>query len=189
MLSIAMAEWILGLVTSRDRAASTVGDLAEEAPRSVFRFWSVILRIAGAHLWRGIAEEPARMMRVAMLGLAVDAALSLLVAGLSGVVFFIEAWNGHSLPVNSIWWTMGLYAATLPLQVWVGRMLARWAPGRELSACLAYGIAGAVFSLALVLVAPGGLGASALFGVFLSDVVQRAPVLAGAVWGRRLARR
>lgn len=185
-----MAEWILGLVTSRDGAACTVGDLVEEAPgRSVFRFWWVILRIAGAHLGRGLAEQPTRMMRVAILGLAVDAALSLLVAGLSGVVFFVEAWNGHSLPVNSIWWTMGLYAATLPLQVWIGRLLAGWAPGRELSACLAYGIAGAVFSLVLVWVAPGGLGASALFGVFLSDVVQRAPVLAGAVWRRRLAGR
>jgi hypothetical protein len=63
-------------------------------------------------------------------------------------------------------------------------MLARWAPGRELSACLAYWILGSLFSLVMMFVDPGGLGPSALIGVFLIDLLQRTPVLAGAVWGR-----
>jgi hypothetical protein len=184
MRNISTAEWILGLVTSRDRAATTVGDLVEDAPGSVLRFWAAVLRIAGAHLWRGVIEDPARMIRVAILGLAVDVGASLLFAGLSGVVFFVESWNGLPVRVNSMWRTIGLEAPTLLLAMWIGRRLARWAPGRELSACLAYAIAGSLFSFAMMLVAPGGLGPSALWGVFLGDAVRRLPVLAGAMWGR-----
>ena len=156
MHSISTAEWILGLVTSRDRAATTVGDLVEDAPRGVFRFWAAVLLIAAAHLWRGVAEDPARMTRAAMLGLAVDVGASLLFAGLSGVVFFLEAWSGHQISVHSVWRTIALDAPTLLLAVWIGRMLARWAPERELSACVAYGIAGVLFSVAMMMAVPGG---------------------------------
>lgn len=185
MHSTHIAEWILGLVTSRDRAVSTVGDLVEEASsRGMVWFWSGILRISASLLWRGVAENPLRLAGVAFIGLAVDVVASLLAAALSGLVFFFVARSGHQLQGNSVWWTIGLDAPTLLLSLWIGRMLARWAPGRELSACLAYGILGSLFSLVLMFVAPGGLGVSALIGVFLSDLLQRTPVLAGAVWGR-----
>ena len=187
MHSTHIAEWILGLVTSRDHAVSTVGDLVEEASiRGVVWFWSGISRIAGSLLWRAVAENALHLAGVAFIGLVVDVLASLLVAGLSGLVFFLVAGSGHQLQGNSVWWTIGLDAPTLFLSLWIGRMLARWAPGRELSACLAYGILGSLFSLLIMFVAPGGLGVSALIGVFLSDLLQRTPVLAGAAWGRRL---
>jgi hypothetical protein len=187
MRNIHMAEWILGLVTSRDRAASTVGDLLEEAAgRGTVWFWSCILRTAASLVWSGLTANPLRVIGAAFLGLAVDIVASVLFAALCGVVFFFVAYNGHQLNLGSVWWIVALHAPTLVISVWIGRMLARWAPGRELAVCLVYGIVGSVFNVAMNIVSPGGLGLSALLVVFLSDAAQRTPVLAGAVWGRRL---
>ncbi|HEY6342242.1 MAG TPA: hypothetical protein VIY49_12175 [Bryobacteraceae bacterium] len=185
MRSIHFAEWILGLVTSPDRAASTVGDLVEgAADRGVVWFWTGILRTAASLLWCGVAGNPVRVTGVALIGLAVDVVASLLLAGLTGVVFFLAAWYGHRVPLNSVWWVIALDVPELLVSVLIGRILARWAPGRELSACLAYGILGSIFSIIMIFVSTGGLGPSALLWVFLSDVTKRIPVLAGAVWGR-----
>jgi hypothetical protein len=182
MRSIHIAEWILGVVTSRDRAASTVGDLVEQAAaRGVLWFWSGILRTAASLLWRGVAEHPVRITAVGLIGLAIDGVASLLLAGLTGVVFFVIAWSGHHVHPSSAWWI----APQLVISVLIGRVLARWAPGRELSACLAYGILGSIVSLCADVISPGGLGSSTLFWLFLGDVAQRIPVLAGAAWGRR----
>ncbi|HEY2012590.1 MAG TPA: hypothetical protein VGH38_03765, partial [Bryobacteraceae bacterium] len=115
---------------------------------------------------------------------AVDVVTSLLLAGISGVTFFIAARSGHEVQLGSTWWTIGLGAPPLVLSLVIGRMLARWAPGRELSACLAYAILGVIFSLIMMFVSPGGLGFPAVLWVFLSDAAQRTPVLAGAVLGR-----
>jgi hypothetical protein len=191
MRKVQIAEWILGLVTSRDRAASTVGDLIEQAAaRGVLWFWSGALRTAASLLWRGVAENPVRVTAVGLIGLGVDIVASLLLAGLTGVLFFViatgavfgtvGAWSGHQLHPGFAWWTV----LQLVISVWIGRMLARWAPGRELGACVAYGILGSIFSLCAYVIFPGGLGFSTLFWVFLGDVAQRTPVLAGAVWGR-----
>ena len=183
MHSVQISEWILGLVTSRDRAATTVGDLLErDSPVGGVRFWSRISRIAASLLWRQLAENPLPVAGVAAIGLVADVVASLLIAVLSGVLFFFAASNGHQL--TSEWWNVGLEVPPLLISVLIGRMLARWAPGRELSACLAYGILGTLFSLLLAFVDPGGLAPSALFWVFLNDVAQRTPVIAGAVWGR-----
>ncbi len=186
------AEWILGLVTSRDRAASTAGDFAEEAAaHGTIWFWSQVLGTAASLLWRGVAENPWRVIRVALLGFAVDVGASALLGSLSGVAFFVAAFSGHPAQVNSIWWTIGLHAPMLVASLLVGRILARRAPGAELGACLAYAILGSISSVVVTVVSPGGLGFSALLWVFLSDAAQRTPVVAGAVWGRhrRLASR
>jgi hypothetical protein len=191
MRSIHIAEWILRLVTSRDRAASTAGDLLEEAAtRNLVWFWSGVLRTAASLLWRDVAESPARIAGVAFIGLAVEVVTSMLVGGLSGVVFFV-ATGRQQIQLGSIWWTIGLGAQRLVMSLLIGRMLARWAPGRELAACLAYAILGLILSFIVIFVFPGGLGLSALLWLFLSDAAQRTPVLAGAAWGRyrRLAAR
>jgi hypothetical protein len=185
MRSIHIAEWILRLVTSGDRAASTAGDLVEgAATRGVVWFWSRVLRTAASLLWRDVAENPARIAGVAFIGLVVEVVITLLLAGLSGVVFFIVAWSGRQIQLGSMWWTIGLGTQQLVISLLIGRMLARWAPGRELGACLAYAILGSIFSFIVIFVFPGGLGLSALFWVFLSDAAKRTPVLAGAAWGR-----
>ncbi len=84
MHNVNIAEWILALVTTRDRAASTVGDLAEvAATRGVVWFWSGVLRTAASLLWRDVAERPARITGLAFFGLAVYIGIDLVFAGLS----------------------------------------------------------------------------------------------------------
>ena len=69
MPSAAVAEWILSLVAPPDRAASTVGDLVEEASsRGTLWFWSCVLRTAGSHLWHDLTLSPLRMLGLAFWG-------------------------------------------------------------------------------------------------------------------------
>src|SRR6202789_226482 len=149
MHSVNIAEWILALVTTRDRAASTVGDLAEgAAARGVVWFWSGVLRTAASLLWRDIAGQPARLTGLAFLGLAVYIGIDLVFAGLSGVAFFRAAVaSGHPLHLDSIGWKLWFTAPVLVSSLLVGRMLAHWAPGRELAACVVYAILASVYNL------------------------------------------
>jgi hypothetical protein len=193
MRSIHIAEWILRLLTSQDRAASTVGDLAERAAsrRGVW-FWSGVLRIAASLLWRAVAENPARIIGIAFIGLAVEAVATLLIAGLGGVVEFVAGMSGHSGQFTSALGTID-EAAHLVVTVLVGRMLARLAPGRELGACLAYAFINSILSFVLTFVAAEiptmlagspGFGFSTYIWSLLNDTADQAPVLVGAVWGR-----
>jgi hypothetical protein len=52
MLSVRVAEWILGRVTTPDRAVSIVGDLTEEsASRGIIWFWMGVLRTTVSKFW------------------------------------------------------------------------------------------------------------------------------------------
>ncbi len=63
------AEWILTLVTTPDRATSTVGDLLEEGSgRGACWFWSSVLRTAASHVWRDLCSARGRMIRLAFSG-------------------------------------------------------------------------------------------------------------------------
>ena len=53
----ALAEWILSLVTSRERAAATIGDLVEEEARP-FAFWGSIAWTAFSLIWRDFSVAP-----------------------------------------------------------------------------------------------------------------------------------
>ena len=140
MHSIHIAEWILALVTTRDRAASTVGDLTEgAAARGAVWFWSGVLRTATSLLWRDVAEQPGRVTGLAFLGLAIYIGMELLFASLSGFVFFGASMvSGHSPHLDSIGWKLWFIAPVLVSSLFVGRLLARRARGRELAACLVY---------------------------------------------------
>jgi hypothetical protein len=176
MHNIHIAEWILALVTSRDRAASTVGDLTEQAgARGVAWFWSGVLRTAASLLWRDVAKNPARVTGLAFLGLAVYIGIELLHGVLSGAAFFWVAMaSGHPLHLNSIGWKIW-FAAPIPVSsLLIGRMLARWAPGHELAACAAYAIVASIYNL----VPP--LGDNGAFSALLCILI----VSAGAAWGR-----
>ncbi len=179
MHNISLAEWILALVTSQERAASTAGDLAEEAgARGAAWFWSGVLRTAASLLWREVADNPVRVTCLAILGLAVYVVLDLLFAFLSGVAFFADAYqSGHSIQLNSLAWRIWFLAPVLLIPLATGRMLARWAPGREAAACLGYAIAAAAFGCVSMMVVPGSVG-------FLNDAAPQILVLAGAAWGR-----
>ncbi len=170
------AEWILAMVTSRDRAASTVGDLTEQAvTRGAVRFWSSVLQTAASLLWRDIAEHPARVTGMALLGIAVYIGVEFVFAGLSGVAFFISAASsGKNIQADSIWWQIWFAAPVLLSSLWIGRMLARWSPGRELASCVVYGVLVSIYNLTPM------LGNNGEYTALLCILV--APV--GAAWGR-----
>ncbi|MDR3698270.1 MAG: hypothetical protein P4L56_01465 [Candidatus Sulfopaludibacter sp.] len=178
MHSIHIAERILAVVTSRDRAASIAGDLTEEAAaRGAVWFWSGVIRTAASLLWREVADNPVRVCGVALVGFAGYIVLDLLFAGLSGVAFFVVAYrSGHSFQLSSLPWRIWFLAPVLLIPLATGRMLARFAPGREAAVCLGYAIAALAFGCVSMMVAPGSIG-------FLSDAPQIL-VLAGAAWGR-----
>jgi hypothetical protein len=67
MRNAATAEWILSLVS--DNAASTVGDLVEEASsRGALWFWASVLRTACSHFWHDLSACPLRMVGLAFWG-------------------------------------------------------------------------------------------------------------------------
>ncbi|HEY1753985.1 MAG TPA: hypothetical protein VGG72_01220 [Bryobacteraceae bacterium] len=147
MHSFRIAEWLLALVTTRDRAAATVGDLAERAAtRGGVWFWSGVLRTAASLMWRDIAEHPARITGLALLG--VYTGMLLLFGFLDGIVFFTAAYlSGKDLPLDFTGWKIWLAAPVLFGSLLVGRMLARWGPGRELAACVIFAILAALCNL------------------------------------------
>lgn len=174
MHSLHIAEWILALVTTRDRAASTVGDLTEgAATRGVAWFWFGVLRTAASLLWLEVAEHPARVIGLAFLGLAVYIGIDLLFAGLSGVAFFWAA-SGHPLHSDSIGWKLSFTAPALVSSLSIGRMLARWAPRRELAACVVFAILASIYNVVPM------LGDNGAFSAWLCILL----VPAGAAWGR-----
>jgi hypothetical protein len=179
MRSIQVAEWILALVTSRDCAAAMAGDLAEVATaRGRVWFWFSLLRTAASLLWRDVVEKPARAVGLAFAGLAVLIAVEYLGAALNGVAFFIVAHQtGRPFKLDSIGWTIWLNAPLLLTSLGIGRMLARWAPGRELAACLMYAILLSIYNLIPIPMFDGGIGVSASLCMLM--------VLAGAAWGRQ----
>jgi hypothetical protein len=169
-----IAEWILTLVTSRERAASTVGDLTEQASaRGSVWFWSGVLRTAASLLWRGVVENNAPVARLALLGLAIYIGIDMIYAFFSGFVFFLAA--------NSLEWKVWFATRLLVSSVLIGRLLARWAPGRKLAACVAFAVIISIYDMTPMLGNNGGV--SALLSILI--------VSAAAAWGRHnsLARR
>ena len=155
---------------------SIPGDLTEEAaPRGAVWFWSRVLRTAASLLWREMTEHPAGLTGLAFLGLAVYIGIDLLFAFVSGVAFFIAGLvSGYRFHLDSIGWKIWFTAPTLVSSLLIGRMLARWAPGRELAACLMFAILVSVYDLVPMFGDNGGV--SALSCILI--------VLTAAVWGR-----
>ena len=176
MHSVTIAERILALVTTADRAASTVGDLTEvAATRGAVWFWSGVIRTAASLLWSDIAERPARFTGLAFAGLAVYVVIDLLFAGLSGVAFFLAAMpDGHPLHMDSLGWRLWFLAPVVTGSLLIGRLLARWAPGRELAACVVYGTLCTIYNLM------PELGDNGAFPALLCVCM----VVSGAAWGR-----
>jgi len=171
------AEWILTFVTDRGRAGSIAGDLTEQAAtRGAVWFWSGVLRTAASLLWNAVATYPARVTALAFLGLAVYVGIDLLFAGLDGVAFFAAASrSGARLQTDSLGWKIWFAAPTVVSSLLIGRMLARWAAGRELAACLIYAIVVSIYNLVPM------LGDNGVFATFCCVVF----VVAGTAWGRR----
>jgi hypothetical protein len=125
MRSATAAEWILSLATTPERAASTVGDLIEEAPpRGALWFWSNVLRTASSHIWRDLRAAPLRMLGLAFAGLAAHIALLVLFEW-----FLNAAWKSITeslgLSFHSAVYIGGMYV-TIVLKMTASAFLAGW---------------------------------------------------------------
>lgn len=196
-----IAEWILSLVVVRDRAASAVGDLMEDAvAHGPLWFWESVVRTALAFLWRSLAEAPLRLAGFAVAGwfAYMMASLILWLGGyvavilLWGMGYFLTHHTGLELLSNILrirfdWpppppavthWVEPLAIYVLaPLQV--GRWAARCSPGREVAVCAAMALSWPALAILIPFVA-----VSVRVGLPMMPVIQ-ACVLLGALWERR----
>jgi hypothetical protein len=193
MRSASAAEWVLSLVTSPDRVASTVGDLVEEAStRGAFWFWSSVLRTACSHVWRDLCACPLRTLLRAVWGLLADFVVSLL----PWLVAILFVWVGvyrpgvyMSMP-SPLALSIASVVACTAVPFLVGWEVARRSDGRELATALAMvAVFGALFALSLYNWAKG-LPGTGPPGLILEHEVTAVcshalSVIAGAILFRR----
>jgi hypothetical protein len=202
-----IAEQLLALLTTRERAASTAGDLIEDArTRGDLWFWSSVLRTTGALLWRTFAVEPTNFLKLAVRGTMLAFGL----CGLAQLPVIIAAlvlippgdpvtWARISSNWGVLWTYNGLvFAAPVLCMFHVGRWVARRAPGRELTG----GVVLIVMQLALTVLLsltvnvldargvkpPSGnwyVPANLVPLAMAANLVGLAAILAGAIWVRR----
>ena len=197
-----IAEQLLALITTRERAASTAGDLIEDArTRGDLWFWSSVLRTTGALLWRTFALEPANFLKLAFRG-------SLAAFGLCGlaqlpVIIAALVLVPPGQPVDlarisahwGILWTYDalVFAAPVLCMFHVGRWVARRAPGRELTGSIVLIVMQLAFWLLGVtvnaresnLLRDWYVPANLVSLVMATSVLGLAASLAGAIWVRR----
>jgi hypothetical protein len=179
MRNAQVAQWILSLVTSPDRASSTVGDLMENSA-SPGRFWFGALRTAVSLLWSDVAANPGRMVRLAGCGFLV---------GLTLAVVWVLVIIPLAVPLRqgdpNVWkpWAFNvlmLLGAIILVPFLQGRWLARRSPGQELAACLALAILTATVDVIMV-----ASGMETIGQLTLSVASPLIPMFAGAALIRR----
>jgi hypothetical protein len=181
MRNAQIAEWILSLVTTPERAASTVGDLMESDGRRGFRFWVAISGTLFCLLWRDFTGEPKRIVSLAASGLAAFVLTVLLCFSVWRVLFGAVS---LFLGPRYVWgframWTLIYFVSSFQ----VGKWLARRASGRELVACLALAILECAASIAFWHFWPEK-PLRIVIGLTFDQMLQL-PMFAGAVWVRR----
>jgi hypothetical protein len=138
-----VAEWILRLVTTQERASATVGDLLEMSS-GVVRFWASVLSTATSIAWREAWAHPRQTTWLAVRGtlysfLWVLAGLFVAFVALFVIGYFAGLSPAKFDQLGANW--PGKTLAFLFGNVWMpfllGRWIARKAPGREMSVCLA----------------------------------------------------
>lgn len=134
-----IAEAIVSLFTSPDRAVAITGDLAEEMEqRGSIRYWVEIIRVAFA-LWRtATMKAPGKVCLLSLLGSALFAAPAL--AGLAAINLFPTAMDS-TLP----WIVCALFCCGGAL--WTGASLVALAPRHGMIACVALALAGQVLAI------------------------------------------
>jgi hypothetical protein len=181
MRSSEVAEWILSLVTSPERAAATVGDLLENASE-LGTFWLGVLRTAVSLLWQEVAAHPARMTGLAFRGFLVG--LGLLFVCFLIIIPLTLVLSRGGVQDETIYASWPFTAASILALILVpfqqGRWLARRSPGQELAACLALAIL-----TATVDAIPVALGMETISQLVLSIAAPLIPLFAGAVLVRK----
>jgi hypothetical protein len=138
-----VAEWLLSMTTTPERAASTAGDLVEEAAtRGSLWFWSSLIRTSASLMWRMWADNPRRMAWLVARAMLINALLSLsigliLTAFAFGIVIQLRV-HGFSQFDSEPYMKALSQVIGLGCGFFVGKWLAWRAPGRELPACAGY---------------------------------------------------
>src|SRR5580658_6555833 len=139
-----IAEWVLSLVTSPERAASTIGDLMEDGvTRGALWFWTGVGRTALSTLWRTFVPGWPRILGLAGRGLLLELlgmiAMIAIPVLAPAVLTGVSVGLGHPtlfVPpdrlLDAFWWA-GFVCASFGVGWW----MARRAPEQELAACLA----------------------------------------------------
>jgi len=180
----ALAEWVLSLVTSPERAVATVGDLYEEGARPL-ALWRSVGWIVLALIGRDLLAAPLGMFGLALYGFVISIVLSacqgVVAAGLILLVF-----PRALASVNTV-------VATSILLGWAGSfisgiLVARRATGREMSACVAVIILDTLVMLAMTGTAPAAPSDTWYAGVSGSTfilLISQLLLIAGATRVRR----
>jgi hypothetical protein len=203
-----IAEGILSLTTTPERAAATAGDLVQEASaRGTLWFWSSLFKTAASHIWRAWVDAPARMAGLAFAAILFETLFlsgsvitilagtiimmmngmtspDLQVEGGGEVGFDVVSLSVSPAPLGLLW------MAILVCEFLIGRWLARFSPGRELAACVAYFVASMLCWTAMKTWVP--LIPHHSFDLLVTPFLVTTQLMAlfgGAALGRRRARR
>jgi hypothetical protein len=142
-----LAERVLSLFTSVDRASAIVGDLTEaRGQRGPVLFWLDVVRLLSA-LWRGtVMDAPIRVLLLAIAGCVL-----LLGPGLVGVAAVALFPAAIASPVSwlalSFCWSAGA--------MWTGTSLIGISPSRGMAACVTLAMVGETLVIALLTRMPG----------------------------------
>ena len=141
-----IAESVLTLFTTPDRASSITGELTEEArSRGRLWFWSHVIRTALSLFWRDLASAPARIAGLVALGLCMFVGLFFL-SGFGLDLLFDRLLGLKGGVILPSWFVLsGLVAPYL-----IALVLTRLAPGREMTCVAATVIVGETFNFALI---------------------------------------
>jgi hypothetical protein len=152
-----IAEWILSLVTSPERAASTIGDLMEDgATRNALWFWMCVGRTALSSLWRTFVPGWPRLIALAGLGVLLEFLGMIAVFVIPGLVSAtltgMSIPSGHPVLFSAVLtparllfiWNAGFACVDFGVSWW----MARRSPKQEFAACVALIAAGLVTSAA-----------------------------------------
>ena len=189
MRNAQLAESILSLVTSPERAASTVGDLMETAAdRGALAFWIGLLRTTFGFLWSDFAEDPRRTIVLAVQAFVLECVILIVFVTQVVLIGFAIGMSAYffGTPLFPHWALAGI-AEVLKAFAWIAiplkasRWLARNSPGRKLAPCLALTMISLAVRAAAHLEEPM-LGIT--YGVMLT-ILSPMTMFAGAVWDRR----
>ena len=195
-----IAQWILSLVSTPERAAATAGDLIEAAAvRGALWFWASVLGTTSALLWRDFSAEPARMMGLAVRGMLVGfgvlvvvlLVLVVLLGILLGVYFYLTGTANAAHPILTLTGqVLGFILGGILIPFYVGQWLARRSPEREMAACLAAALLTFVLEQAVGLAWLGAENSflkffAGLAGTVAWTAVLQIPMFAGAARIRR----
>jgi hypothetical protein len=147
MLKANIAEWLLSLTTTPERAASTAGDLLQEADkRGPAWFWISLVRTAGGLVWNNVLESPMRLTGLAILSfvfsiiyfmpiaLIIVAGQVLIVGTVLGVQDLLV--RPETLVPSEAVMALDAAVAIMVSSLMMGSWLTRWAPRRELAVTL-----------------------------------------------------